>query len=380
MQKVRRISNAGVLIEGGKVAWVGSAEGALSKRGFFEVVSAERRLVTPGLVDCHTHLAWSGNRAEEFIRRCSGETYQQIAAKGGGIWNSIEATRAASKDHLVASIVRRCELLARLGTTTIEIKASYAVEVEHSEKELDAIDQARSRVSQRIVATYMGAHTVPPGVPRVEFLDILEKEMIPGAAGRARFNDVFCEVGAFSVEESKEILECGLRHGLRAKIHSDEFNALGGTEMAVSLGATSCDHLLAVTESGIRALADAETVAVLMPGTAFYLGEGYANARRMVDEGCIVALGSDFNPGSSQVPSMVFAMGLAVAKMGMTAGEALTAATVNASAAVGEHDGSLAIGERADICVWPCGTLEELVYEFAFIRPEMVFIEGERVV
>lgn len=380
MQRIHRIRNAGALIESGKVAFVGTAEDVISRRASFKVIGANGQLVTPGLVDCHTHLVWAEDRASEFIQRCRGETYQQISAKGGGILNSIEATRTAAASELAEGIVKRCELLAKLGTTTVEIKASYALDAVNSRKELDAIDAAKARVHQRIVTTYMGAHAMPAGIPRLEHIELLKSELIPGAAGRATFNDVFCEEGSFTVEESREILECGLRSGLRAKIHSDEFTALGGTEMAVSLGAASCDHLLVTNESGIRALAESKTVAVLMPGTAFYLAEPFANARKMIDEGCVVALGSDFNPGSSQVPSMTFAMGLAVARMGMTPEEALTAATVNAAAAIEEPTGALAAGERADICVWPCARLEQLVYEFAFIRPEMVFIEGRQVV
>jgi imidazolonepropionase len=380
MQKIQRIHNAGVVIEKGLIAFIGSSEDAISRRGAPAVIGAGGLLATPGLVDCHTHLVWAGNRSAEFIRRCKGETYEQIAQSGGGILSSIEQTRKATIDELADGIAKRCELIATLGTTTIEIKASYAFDAANAKKELDSIESAKSRVKQRIVTTYMGAHAMPVGTLRSEYIGLLKSELIPGATGRARFNDVFCEEGAFSVQESKDVLECGLAHGLRPKIHSDEFNALGGTEIAVSLGAVSCDHLLAASDSGIAALASSETVAVLMPGTSFYLGKPYAKARKLIDEGCAVALGSDFNPGSSQVPSMAFAMGLAVAKMGMTPEEALSAATVNAAAAIEEPCGSLAIGERADICVWPCATLEELVYEFAFVRPTMVFARGNQIV
>jgi imidazolonepropionase len=380
MNETRRMIGAGVVVREGRIGAIGDAESILRDYRDLPRIDAADNLVTPGLVDCHTHLSWAGNRADEFIRRCRGTTYEQIANEGGGIVSSALAMESAEQSGLVKKLLARCDLLLSLGTTTIEVKASYGLTPESSRKEVDAISEAALRANATIVATYMGAHAFPSGVPRSEYLSLLESEMIPYASKHAKFNDVFCEVGAFTVEESRKVLEWGLENRLRPKIHSDEFNALGGTEMAVSIGAVSCDHLLNVAESGIKALAASNTIAVTMPGTAFYLDKPYANARKLIDAGCAVALGSDFNPGSSQIPSMAFAMGLAVARTGMTPEEALTAATVNAAAAIGEEVGSLEVGERADICVWPCSSIEELIYEFAFIRPTAVFAKGERVV
>lgn len=380
MNQTRRMANAGVAVRGGRIEAVGDAETILKEFGDLPRIDAANSLVTPGLVDCHTHISWAGNRADEFIRRCRGASYEQIAKEGGGIAASALAMERAEPSSLVENLLERCNLLMSLGTTTIEVKASYGLSPESSRKEVDAVADAATHAKPTIVATYMGAHAYPSGMPRSEYLSLLEREMIPYASKHTRFNDVFCEVGAFTVDESRKVLEWGLVYGLRPKIHSDEFNALGGTEMAVSMGAVSCDHLLKVTESGINALASSNTIAVTMPGTAFYLDKPYADARNLIDAGCAVALGSDFNPGSSQIPSMAFAMGLAVSRMGMTPEEALSAATVNAAAAINEDVGSLKVGERADICVWPCKRIEELIYEFAFIKPIAVFAKGDRVV
>jgi len=331
-------------------------------------------LVTPGLVDCHTHIVWGGSRAEEFVRRSHGESYQDIAAAGGGILSTMRQTRAASVEDLAEGIVERAALMLDCGTTAFEIKASYGLSLDASKKELDAIRMALPSVKQRVAVTFMGAHTYPPEVPRSEYLRVLLEEMLPMAAEhpvKAQFNDVFCETGAFSVDECRQILERGQELGLQPKIHSDEFDVLGGTEMGCEVGAASCDHLLASGEKQFEALAATNTIAVTMPGTAFYLGKPYANARRMIDVGCAVALGTDWNPGSSMVPSMSFVIGLAVSKMGLTPAEALVAATANSAAAMGIETGD-------DYCVWPCRTLEELVYQFTYIRPTAVFINGGR--
>ncbi|MBA3724899.1 MAG: imidazolonepropionase [Armatimonadetes bacterium] len=379
MSETGRIADGGLAISTGRVLAVGRSEEIIS--AYPDWPRRSGRLVTPGLVDCHTHIVWGGDRSDEFLRRCRRETYQEIAAAGGGILSTMRATRSASVEELADGIVSRAETMLASGTTCLEIKASYGPALDGCRKELDAIALARTRLSQRIALTFMGGHALPPELSRSDFLRLLTGELIPMAAAHpaaCSFNDVFCEEGAFTVAESEEILQAGLRHGLAPKIHSDEFAALGGTQMACSLGAVSCDHLLASGPAELRALAESDTVAVTMPGTALYLGKAYADGRKMVDEGCIVALGTDFNPGSSMVSSMAFVMGLAVAKMGLSPAEALAAATTNAARAIRMDAGSLEVGSVADFCSWPCDSLEQLIYQFTFIRPDEVSIAGSK--
>jgi imidazolonepropionase len=378
MSDTGMIRDAGIAVQGGRIADAGPAQDVLAKYPEAEVTPLSGRLVTPGLVDCHTHLVWAGDRSGEFVRRCRGESYQEIAAQGGGILASAAATQSASVEQLAEGIVDRAALLLSLGTTAFEIKASYGLGLEASRRELEAIRQAKPHVPQCIATTFMGAHAIPPERTRGDYIAELLGEMIPMAADYAEFNDVFCEEGAFTVEECRSLLESGIAHGMRAKIHSDEFNSLGGTALAVELRAVSCDHLLVVSEEDIERLAASDTVAVAMPGTAFYLDKPYAPARKLVDSGCVLALGSDFNPGSSQVPSLAFAMGLAVSRMGLSPEEALTASTQNAAAAIRVQKGSLAVGSDADFCIWPCATLEQMVYQFPFIRPTEVYLGGAR--
>ncbi|MDQ2985748.1 MAG: imidazolonepropionase [Armatimonadota bacterium] len=371
------VRDAGIAVVDGLVAAVGSSADVLKR---FDLPSRLARLVTPGLVDPHTHIVWGGNRADEFLRRSAGESYESIAAAGGGILSTMRATREASVEELTDGIVHRADAMLRKGTTTIEVKASYGLSPDGCEKELNAILAARNQSRARLVATFMGAHAFPPDYLRSDYVSLLCSELIPHAArhgSKPTFCDVFCEVGAFSVEESAAILDAAIASGLRPKIHADEFNELGGVAMAVEKGAASCDHLLVTGGVGRSALATADTAAVLLPGTALYLGKPYADARAMAEAGCAIALGTDFNPGSSMVCSMAFAMGLAVTKMKLSTEEALTAATVNAAAAIdAPAAGRIEAGLPADLCLWPCDSLAEMLWQFTYIEPEAVFVGG----
>lgn len=354
--------------------------GKIDSASAVDTLSVGGRIVTPGLVDCHTHLVWAGNRADEYSMRCAGKTYQEIAEAGGGILSTMRAVRDADADELAAGLESRSTISLSFGTTTIEIKASYGLSMQGCKKELDACAKTTKKVAQKTAFTFMGAHAFPPDISRENFFELLIEELLPMAskhAARPRFNDVFCEKGYFTVQESERILLAGVKLGLIPKIHSDEFDAIGGTEMACSIGAASCDHLLASGEAQVQALAESETIAVAMPATAFFLDKPYADGRKFVDGGCALALGTDWNPGSSMVPSMPFVIGLAVSRMGLTPEEALCAATVNSAAAIREPAGKLEPGCDADFCVWPCSTLRELIYEFAYIKPDAVFIRGE---
>lgn len=367
------LHNAAIAVIDDKIAEVGNADEILKK---YDLSGNPARLVTPGLVDAHTHICWAGDRADEFLRRAQGESYQEIADKGGGILSTMRATREASVDDLAQNIAARASAMFESGSTTIEVKASYGLSIDACKRELDATLKAQDSTPADLVPTFMGAHAFPPDHSKEEYLDLLCAELIPMAAAhpaKAKFCDVFCEVGAFSVEESERVLQSGMTYGLKPKIHVDEFNDLGGVEMACSLGAVSCDHLLVTGETGKKALAESNTAAVLMPGTAFYLGKPYADARGLVDAGCAVALGTDYNPGSSMVRSMALTIGLAVAKQGLTPEEALTAATVNSAAAIDIDAGRIEPGMPASFVAWPCASLAEFAWQFTYIQPERVY-------
>ncbi|MER3413470.1 MAG: imidazolonepropionase [Armatimonadota bacterium] len=386
MRTTGRAESAGIAVSNGVVLDVGSWRTLRRRFGDAEQVPIEGELVTPGFVDPHTHLIWVGDRSDEFLRRCAGESYQQIAKQGGGITSTMRAVENASVKTLAAETLVRARLLLQLGTTTVEVKASYGSSVESCKHELDALARVLRRTAQRLVVTFMGAHVVPPGWSRSKWIRAIIDNLLPLAAAhpaKVSFQDAFCEEGAFSVQECRRVLRAGSRLGLVPKLHCDEFTALGGVEMACSLGAASCDHLLMSGQREFAALARSTTMAVVMPGTAFFLDKPYADARTMVDAGCALALGSDFNPGSAMTPSMLFAMGLAVSRMGLSVDEALCAATVNAAhalrGAVPASLGTLTPGAPADFCAWPVDSLNELVYGFAFLRPSAVFISGRKV-
>ncbi len=394
MRTTGRQKGAGILIRDGVVAEVGPASDLLSRYSGVFRLGAEKWLVTPGLIDPHTHLVWAGSRADEFLMRSSGMTYEDIAKKGGGIVRTHRAVLEASKGELMDLTLQRARLVGSFGTTTVEVKASYGLTREGCEKELDALSAVRDEMGLRVVVTFMGAHMVPPGHSREEFRRVLVEETLPMASGhpsQPQFNDVFCEEGAFNIEETEEILRAGISLGFTPKVHTDEFSVLGGTELACELGAASADHLIASGRRQMEVLARSSTVAVLLPGVSFYLGKPFAPAREMIDLGCVVALGSDFNPGSSMVASLPFVMGLAVSHMRMTPEEALTAVTVNARSALQPRPdltpragrsllppllGMLVPGAPADFCIWDVPTLEDLVYSYAFIRPLATFVGG----
>lgn len=365
--------NAAIAVFDDTVVEIGDADEILKKN---DLPRNPTGLVTPGLVDAHTHICWAGNRADEFLRRSGGESYEAIAARGGGILSTMRATREASIEAMADDIATRATAMFENGSTTIEVKASYGLSPDACKRELDAILLAMERTRATLVPTFMGAHAFPPDYSKEEYLNLVCGELIPMAAShpsKPKFCDVFCEVGAFSVEESERVLQAGINHGLRPKIHADEFNELGGVEMACRLGAISCDHLLVTGENGKRALAESNTCSVLMPGTAFYLGKPYADARGLVDADCAVALGTDYNPGSSMVRSMALTIGLAVAKQGLTPEEALTAATVNSAAAIEVDAGRIEPDMPADFVAWQCASLAEFVWQFTYIQPERVY-------
>lgn len=321
------------------------------------VIDASGCVVLPGFVDAHTHLVFAGSRADEFEMRLRGATYLDIAAAGGGILSTVAATRAADEDALVQVGAAYLDRMLACGTTTAEAKSGYGLSLEDELKLLRAIHRLSARHPVDLVATVLAAHAVPPefaGSPGA-YVALVVNEILPAVAEEdlAEFCDAFCDVGAFTLEQGRAVLEAGSGLGLVPKLHADEFTDLGGARMAAELGAISADHLLHASEVGLASMAEAGTVAVLLPGTAHFLGLPYANARRMIEMGVAVALATDFNPGTCPTWSMPAIISLACTGMKMTPDEAIAAATINAAWAIGmaEEVGSLEPGKAADLVI-----------------------------
>jgi imidazolonepropionase len=336
-----------------------------------ETFDAQGGVVIPGLVDPHTHAVFYGTREDEFLARCQGEKY------GKGILTTVERVRSASEDQIYEFSKRFLSEMIRLGTTTVEIKSGYGLNTESELKLLRVIKRLQETMPIEVVPTFCGAHAVPAGVEKSQYIQEIIAEMLPRVQTEklAEFGDVFCERGFFELDESREILQACRRAGLGLKIHADELSPLGGAELAGELGATSADHLLHVSERGIAAMKSSGVIAVLLPGTAFSLNAEYAPARKMIDAGLAVALGTDFNPGTCLIYSMFFMIALAVLKMRMTIEEALTAATLNAAAALrrAHLTGSLEPGKRADLVLLDLENYKQIPY---FIGHEGRFVRA----
>ena len=343
----------------------------------FERVDVAGRVVTPGLVDPHTHLVFAGSREGEIELRRRGATYLEILAAGGGILSTVAATRGASVDDLVAGGRRWLREMLRHGATTVEAKSGYGLERDAERRQLEAIRRLDVEGPLELVPTFLGAHAVAPefrgrdDATDAYVRDVVEVQL-PAVAeqGIARFCDVFCEEGVFSPEQSRRVLEAGARLGLVPRLHADELRPSGGAELAASLGAAAADHLGAPSPAGIDALARAAEgpsplVATLLPATSLFLkGEEYGPARELISRGVPLALGTDFNPGTSPTPNLHLVLSLGVLRMGLSAAEALAAVTVNAAHALrlGDTHGSIEPGRRADLVVWDVPSIEQIPY------------------
>jgi imidazolonepropionase len=364
------IANGALITRAGRIDWVGPTAQIPGVPSEAEVIDASGRVIVPGFVDSHTHLVFAGSREDEFEQRLRGLSYQAIAAQGGGINATVRRVRDASKDELKAMARRRLDRLLSFGITTVEVKSGYGLSLADEIKCLEVIAELNAEGPLELVPTFLGAHAVPPEFrsDREGYLRLLTEEMLPEVARRklAEFCDVFCEAGVFSLAESERILQRAAELGLRLKLHADELTPLGGAELAARVGAVSADHLLCISDAGIEALAEAGTVATLLPGTAFFLGVEYAPARRLIDHGVTVALASDCNPGTCPTENLPLVGTMACVQMGMLPAEALTALTLNAAAAVGRADrlGSLEVGKQADLVILDVPDYRHLFYHF----------------
>mgnify|MGYP001082352154 CR=1 FL=1 len=380
------IRDGAVAALGGRIVAVGTTEevrAAARVDAHTRVIDASGKTVMPGFVDPHTHLVHGGTREFELGMRLAGRTYMEILAAGGGILNTVQATRRASLADLIAAARRRLDVMMAHGTTTVEAKSGYGLTTESELRMLAAARELSRQHPVRLVSTFMGAHAVPEedrDDPE-RFVQRVIDEMIPAVAaeGLAEFCDVFCEEGVFTVDQSRRILEAGKAYGLRPKLHADEIVSFGGAELAAEVGAVSADHLVHASELGIRRMAKAGVVAVLLPATSlFLLNRHYAPARAMIEAGVPVALATDSNPGSSPTESMQLVVALACLCLRMTPAEAIAAATINAAHAIGRaHEvGSLEEGKRADIIVLDAPNHQFIPYKVGINLVEQVIIDG----
>lgn len=390
MSELGLIEDGSVWIEHGEIVAVGTTselEASFSERASeADIVDATGRLVTPGLVDPHTHLPYGGSREREFEMRLEGSTYMEIMNAGGGIHATTRMTRAATEDELVEQTTRRLDSFLQHGVTTVEGKSGYGLNLDTELKQLRVMKRLNESHPIDLVPTFMGGHAVPQEYKgnEDEYIDVLVNEMLPRVAEEklAVFNDVFCEVGVFTPEQSERILLAGLELGLTPKIHADEIESYGGAELAAKVGAISAEHLLKASDEGIRLMAEAGVIACLLPATALYLREEAAKGRAMIDAGVAVAISTDCNPGSSPTTSMPLVMNLACISMRLTPAEALVAATMNAACAIRMEDrvGSLEIGKQGDVVMWNVSNYQELQYLFGVNHVGSVWKKGVQVV
>jgi imidazolonepropionase len=372
MRDLGIVPDGAVAIGGGLVVATGPSDQLARQARAACTLDASGRIVMPGFVDPHTHLVWAGARADEFEMRVAGATYMEIMAAGGGIMSTVRQTRAATLDELVAQTRPRLERALIHGTTTIEIKTGYGLNVADELKQLSAIERLQEGFPGTLVPTFLGAHAIPAEFKgrADDYVDLVVEEMLPAVAALddpPPFCDVFCEDGAFTLDQSRRILQAARDLGFGLKIHVDEFQPLGGTRLAVELGATSADHLVCTPPGEIELLARSDTVAVALPGTPFGLGHhDYTPARTLIDAGGAVALATDCNPGTCWCENMQFMVALACRAMSMTPAEAISAATINAAHAVGLGDcaGSLEPGKRADLILLDAPSFPHLAYRF----------------
>ncbi len=390
MQDVGIIKDAAMYFTD-KIEWIGTTEQAneLIEKGEMtpnKIIAAKDHSVIPSFVDSHTHIVFAGNRADEFNARLRGATYKEIAEKGGGIQTTVTATRNASVEELFENAKQLAMSAMKYGTTSIEIKSGYSLELEGELKQLKAIKMLKEALPMNIVPTFLGAHDFPKEFkdsPQ-KYVDILCNEMIPRVAeeGLAEYCDAFVDLGYYTVAQGEQIFNAAKEYGMKIRMHADELADVDAAFLATKVGAVSADHLLFVSDKNIEAMAKAGTVATLLPGTAYFIRMPYAPARKIIDSGVITAIATDCNPGSSFTENMQLILSLSVINMKMTAEEALTAATLNAAYSLGIADkvGSLEVGKEADFIILNSDSFNNIFYHFGINHVSSVYHKGIKVV
>ena len=384
MAELGIIRDGGILIRDGKIDSIGLSDEIEEKSRGAEIVDAAGHVVLPGFVDPHTHLVFAGNRLDDFERRARGESYEQISQAGGGIWSTVEKTRAASEHELLAQAKIHADWFLRSGTTTVEVKSGYGLTLEDELKILRVMRSLKEESPLEIVPTFLGAHAVPREMEANEYIELLIDQMLPRIAKEklAEFCDVFCERGYFDVEQSKRILTAASKLGLKLRIHADQLSNFGGAKLAAELKATTADHLEKTDRDGIAAMKSAGVQPILLPGSVYALGSSdYPGVREMIEARLAVVVATDFNPGSSPTPSMPMILSLACTQMKMSPAEAVTAATINAAYSLnrGSKIGSLERGKLANFSIFDCDDYRELAYWFGLPQTHSVYVRGRRV-
>lgn len=383
MRQVSMIRDAAVLIEDGRLAWFGPAQDAPAAK-HAATLSAQGGCVVPGLIDPHTHIPFAGHRAAEFARRIAGESYLSIMESGGGIRVTTQAVRDATEEQLVEQNLPRLQRMLAFGVTTCECKSGYGLAPEHELKQLRAIRALDRQQPIELVPTYLGAHALPAEYEgrADEYIDTIGSAAFLkriADEGLACFCDVFCDKGAFTVEQARRVLTRAAKVGLKPKLHADELAQIGATRLAGELHAVSADHLETIDDGGIAALSSAGAVAVVLPGTSFFLGIAHCDARQLIDAGLPVALSTDCNPGSSMIESLPLIMNIACCQLRMPPVEVLTAVTANAAAAIDLHKrlGAIETGYDADLVILDAPTLDEWLYTPGRSRVRTVIKRGK---
>ncbi len=382
--KVVEKHNVHLLIDSGRIAAIFDSDDALQNVQADAQLDLSGKTVIPGFIDAHTHPVFWKTREDEFIMRIQGKSYEEIAAAGGGIRNSVRAFRQASKEAIKEVTRQRIHPFLSFGVTTIEAKSGYGLSTDDEIKALEVINELNAEQPLDLVPTFLGAHEVPDEYQndRQAYVDLVCNEMIPLVAERklAKYCDVFCEEGVFTVEESRKILTTAQRYGLQARIHADELSPFGGAELAAEIGAETADHLVQISDEGIKALAAAGVIPILLPGTTFFLGKDrYAPARKMIEAGCEVAISTDFNPGSSTTQNFQLMWTIGALKLKMLPGELLWASTYIPAKSLGLQDtlGSVEVGKQADLVVLDIPNLNYLPYHYGINHTVMTIKKGE---
>ncbi|MBQ9966638.1 MAG: imidazolonepropionase [Clostridia bacterium] len=379
-----KLHNAAILVEDGIIKAI-TSDGALPEGADKAeiAIDAQGRLVTPGLVDCHTHMVFGGYRQGEIPLKLRGAGYLDILKAGGGILDTVGKTRAATEDELFAKSMAFLNEMIHLGVTTVESKSGYGLDLENELKQLRVNQRLNKAHKMDVVSTFLGAHAIPEEYKgrADEYIDMLCNEVLPAVKeqGLADFVDVFCEDSVFDVAQSRKMLKAGQKLGLRARIHADEIEEIGGAVLSGEVGAVSAEHLIATGEKGMASMAKGGVIADLLPATSFYLNKTFAPARRMIELGIPVAIASDFNPGSCPSLNLQLAMSMGYIKYRMTPEEVLSAVTINAACSCGLEDkiGTLEEGKQADIVIWNAPDMEMLVYRFGSNMAGTVIKKGE---
>lgn len=381
------IKNGNIVIENEKITYSGNENGLRNflkeKKLKFVVINGKNKTVMPGFVDSHTHLVFAGSRSDEYEMRIKGSTYEEIARAGGGISATVNAVRNSTKNELLVLAEKRLKNFLKYGTTTLEAKSGYGLDLKNEIKMLEVINKLneKNKYGLNILPTFLGAHSVPKNMNKKEYIELICFEMIPFIAKRklAKFIDVFCELNYFDANESESILKLGAKFGLIPRIHTDQFNSIGGVDAAIRTNAISVDHLEVLNLRDIKKLSGKNIIATLLPGTSYFLNIQYQPARKLIENNVPVSLATDFNPGSCYTENMQMIMSLASLKMKMSAEEIINAVTINPAHSLFIHYkvGSIEEGKQADLLVFDFPSFKDLLYHFAVNQLESVFKKGK---